>query len=86
MNHTRKVAENRQQDVDPELKSESDLQEYAERRNKNRQDDANNVHAHTNAKISIPDGNELGNGTLTQFKQASSLNPTGMPNQALLND
>src|SRR3546814_20207479 len=39
------IAEEREQDVQPEVSSEADLQEDAQRRQQDRQDDANEIHA-----------------------------------------
>lgn len=45
MNNSGYVAEEREQDVDPELCADTDLHKDAKRRKENAEDDANDVHA-----------------------------------------
>ena len=40
----RNIAEDREQDIDPELKPDTHLQEHADRRQQNRENDANDIH------------------------------------------
>jgi hypothetical protein len=44
MNNPRNVTEQGQQDIDPELKAQTDLQKYAQRRQQNSNQDSNDVH------------------------------------------
>ncbi len=44
VDNAREVAEDGQEDVNPELRAKANLKEYTKRRQQNRDDNANNVH------------------------------------------